>query len=78
MDRSQTGLITEYSNLKKKGAGSFSVVYEATHKRTGKQVAIKCMKKQYPTLSDVNKLKEIQALKLTSPHDNIVQLIEIL
>lgn len=41
-------------------------------------MAIKCMKKKYETLAQVNKLREIQALKMIYPHDNIIQLIEIL
>ena len=43
--------------------------------KTGKYVAIKCMKKKFETIEKVKKLKEIQALKLLSPHDNIIKLI---
>jgi len=53
-------------------------VLEAQHVKTGKRVAIKCMKKNYETLGQVNKLREIQALKMIYPHENIIQLIEIL
>jgi renal tumor antigen len=71
-------LCVEYKLLKKKGEGTFSEVLEAVHLKTGKRVAIKCMKKKYETLKKVNKLREIQALKMISPHENIIQLIEIL
>jgi renal tumor antigen len=46
--------------------------------RNHKMVAIKCMKKKYETIEKVKKLKEIQALKLLTPHDNIIKLIEVL
>lgn len=36
------------------------------------------MKKQYDTLEKVKKLTEIQALKILSPHENIIKLIEVL
>jgi len=41
-------------------------------------VAIKCMKKKYETIEKVKKLKEIQALKLLTPHEHIIKLIEVL
>jgi renal tumor antigen len=43
-----------------------------------KLVAIKCMKKKYETIEKVKKLKEIQALKLLTPHEHIIKLIEVL
>ena len=46
--------------------------------KTHKLVAIKCMKKKYETIEKVKKLKEIQALKLLSPHEHIIKLIEVL
>jgi renal tumor antigen len=36
------------------------------------------MKKQYESIDKVKKLPEIQALKLLSPHENIIKLIEVL
>lgn len=71
-------LTADYKLLKKKGEGTFSKVFEAQHTKTGKRVAIKCMRKKYDTLSQVNKLREIQALKMIYPHDCVIQLIEIL
>jgi renal tumor antigen len=64
--------------LRKKGEGSFSEVIEAIHIISKKRVAIKCMKKTFESLELVNKLREIQTLKKISPHDNIVELREIL
>jgi serine/threonine protein kinase len=46
--------------------------------KTHKLVAIKCMKKKYETIEKVKKLKEIQALKLLTPHEHIIKLIEVL
>ena len=74
------GILTylEYRLLRKKGEGSFSEVIEAIHIISKKRVAIKCMKKTFESLELVNKLREIQTLKKISPHDNIVELREIL
>lgn len=36
------------------------------------------MKKKYDTIEKIKKLPEIQALKLLSPHDHIIKLIEVL
>ena len=41
-------------------------------------VAIKCMKKKYETITKVQRLKEIQALRMLMPHDYIINLIEVL
>jgi renal tumor antigen len=46
--------------------------------KTGKFVAIKCMKSHFNSLEQVNNLREIQALRRLSPHPHIVKLIEIL
>jgi renal tumor antigen len=68
----------EYRLIRKKGEGTFSEVLEAVHVQTKKRVAIKCMKKTFDSLEPVNKLREIQTLKKISPHENIVDLKEIL
>ena len=34
--------------------------------------------KKYETIEKVKKLKEIQALKLLTPHEHIIKLIEVL
>ena len=46
--------------------------------KNGRHYAIKCMKKKYETIEKVKKLKEIQALKLLTPHEHIIKLIEVL
>lgn len=46
--------------------------------RSGQRVAIKCIKETFPSLEEVNRLREIQALKKISPHANIVSLTEVL
>jgi renal tumor antigen len=68
----------QYRLEAKRGDGTFSEVFMAYSLKTGKYVAIKCMKKKFETIEKVKKLKEIQALKLLSPHENIIKLIEVL
>jgi len=89
----------EYKLLSKKGEGTFSEVLKATSIKSGKPVAIKCMKNHFDSLeqvrhhrasasstarvcsrymSQVNNLREIQALHRLSPHPNIIRLIEVL
>lgn len=67
-----------YRLVKKKGEGTFSEVLEAVNIHTHTRVAIKCMKDNFPTLDEVNKLREIQTLKKITPHPNIIQLHEVL
>jgi renal tumor antigen len=67
----------QYKLEYEKGSGTFSVVFTALSLKTGKNVAIKCMKKKFDSLEKVKKLKEIQALHFL-PHDNIIKLNEAL
>ena len=68
----------QYKLEYEKGSGTFSVVFTALSLKSGRQVAIKCMKKKFQTLERVKKLKEIQALNIMSGHENIIKLIEAL
>ena len=68
----------QYKLIRKKGEGTFSEVLEANHLPTNQHVALKCMKNNFKDINEVNKLREIQALKKLSPHENIVDLLEIL
>lgn len=68
----------KYKLVAKKGEGTFSEVVEAEHIETGKFCAIKCMKKSFKSLHQVNNLREIQALRKLTPHPNIVDLEEVL
>lgn len=47
----------QYKLEYEKGSGTFSVVFTALSLKTGKYVAIKCMKKKFDTLEKVKKLK---------------------
>jgi len=67
-----------YNILGHKGEGTFSQVLHAQHFKTGKYVAIKCMRNVFDGLEQVNRLREIQALRRLSPHSNIIQLLEVL
>ena len=46
--------------------------------KNGKYMAIKCMKTTFPSVDQVNNLREIQALRRLLPHPNIVKLEEVL
>lgn len=46
----------QYRLESKKGDGAFSEVFQAHSVKTGRQVAIKCMKKQYHSIEKVRKL----------------------
>jgi renal tumor antigen len=60
------------------GEGTFSEVLAAQNIKTGDLCAIKCMKQTFESLDQVNNLREIQALRRLSPHNNIIKLHEVL
>ncbi|KPA86635.1 mitogen-activated protein kinase (MPK13) [Leptomonas pyrrhocoris] len=68
----------KYQILGKKGEGTFSEVLRAQDVKTKQFVAIKCMKKAFKSKEQVNRLREIQAVRRLQPHPNIVDLIEVL
>ena len=49
----------KYRLISKKGEGTFSEVLQAQSIKTNKQVAIKCMKANFPNIKKVNNLREI-------------------
>ena len=69
---------SEYRLIIKKGEGTFSEVFKAQNIQTGKYVALKCMKKPFESVEQVNNLREIQALRRLSPHPHIIQLLEVI
>lgn len=68
----------KYRLLSKKGEGTFSEVLKAQSIKSGKHVAIKCMKNHFDSIEQVNNLREIQALRRLAGHPNIIKLYEIL
>lgn len=68
----------KYRLISKKGEGTFSEVLKAQSIKTGKYVAIKCMKNHFESIEQVNNLREIQALRRLSPHPQIIKLYEVL
>eukprot|EP00669_Euglena_mutabilis_P012204 TRINITY_DN6829_c0_g1_i1.p1 TRINITY_DN6829_c0_g1~~TRINITY_DN6829_c0_g1_i1.p1 ORF type:complete len:243 (+),score=58.75 TRINITY_DN6829_c0_g1_i1:32-760(+) len=68
----------KYRVLGKKGEGTFSEVLRAQCTKNGKFVAIKCMKNHFDSVEQVNRLREIQALRRLSPHPHVIKLYEIL
>jgi len=68
----------KYRLISKKGEGTFSEVLKAQSIKSGKYVAIKCMKNHFDSIDQVNNLREIQALRRLAGHPNIIKLSEIL
>lgn len=68
----------KYRLISKKGEGTFSEVMKAQNVQNGKFVAIKCMKNMFRSIEQVNSLREIQALRRLNPHDNIIELEDVL
>ena len=67
-----------YRVIGRAGEGTFSEVLKAQSIKTGKFMAIKCMKHVFESIDQVNALREIQALRRLSPHPNIVKLYEVI
>lgn len=59
------------------GDGNFGSVFLATNKKNNQKVAIKKMKKKFPTWEEAVKLREVQSLKKLN-HPNIVRLKEVI
>jgi len=68
----------KYRLISKKGEGTFSEVLKAQSIKSGKHVAIKCMKNHFDSIEQVNNLREIQALRRLAGHPNIIKLHEVL
>lgn len=68
----------KYKILGKKGEGTFSEVLKCQHIQDGTYFACKKMKQTYDSLDQVNNLREIQAMRRLSPHDNILELREVI
>ena len=52
-------ILVEYRLISKKGEGTFSEVLKGQSIKTGKYVAIKCMKAHFYNIEQVNNLREI-------------------
>ncbi|KAK2649921.1 hypothetical protein Ddye_017410 [Dipteronia dyeriana] len=76
MDQKQVRLIGDYIVGPRIGSGSFAVVWKATHRQLGIEVAVKEIDKRLlsPKVSD-NLLKEISILS-TINHPNIIRFLE--
>jgi serine/threonine protein kinase len=70
--------ILDYYELKESlGKGKFGTVRAAVHKKTGKRVAIKVMKKSMMTPQDVELVKqEIEILKMCQ-HPNLIKMLDV-
>jgi len=59
------------------GKGGFSIVYQATKKKDGKEFAVKCIKKEMVEGEDIKLLRrEVQIMKKLD-HPNILKLFEV-
>eukprot|EP00043_Microstomoeca_roanoka_P013164 m.128913 g.128913 ORF g.128913 m.128913 type:complete len:424 (-) comp15684_c3_seq1:858-2129(-) len=63
-----------YDIMNKAGEGTFSEVIKAKRKADGKVFAVKRMKGKFSSTEQVDKLREIQALRRLKNHPNIIQL----
>ncbi|NXV16100.1 MOK kinase, partial [Cepphus grylle] len=70
-------LFLEYKPIGKIGEGTFSDVLKTLSLRDGKYYACKHMKQHFESMEQVNKLREVQALRRLSPHPNILMLHEV-
>ncbi|TEB15140.1 peptidylprolyl isomerase, partial [Perkinsus sp. BL_2016] len=70
--------MNKYRLLAKKGEGTFSEVLKAQNIKTGRYVAMKCMKNTFDSIEQVNNLREVQALRRLAGHPHIIKLIEVL
>jgi Ca2+-binding EF-hand superfamily protein len=70
--------ITDYYELKENlGKGKFGLVRSAVHKKSGKKVAIKLMKKLMMTPQDLELVKqEIEIMKMLQ-HPNLIRLLDV-
>lgn len=70
--------LTDFYDVKDPiGKGKFGTVKLGVHKKTGKKVAIKVMKKKQMTLQDIELQKrEIEILKICQ-HPNIIRLLDV-
>lgn len=71
-------LLQKYRILGKKGEGTFSEVLKCQKLADGTFWACKKMKQTYNSSEQVNKLREIQAMRKLNPHPNILDLQEVI
>jgi serine/threonine protein kinase len=75
--KTQSRFADEYTLGKELGAGTFSVVREATHKATGEKFAIKCIKRAQLSSEDLTALvAEVKILR-EMQHPHIVKLYDV-
>ncbi|CCW64400.1 unnamed protein product [Phytomonas sp. EM1] len=67
-----------YQILGRKGEGVSSEVLKAQDKNSKMLVAIKCMKKRFKSIEQVNHLREIQCIRRLQSHPNIVKFVHVL
>ncbi|XP_065919933.1 MAPK/MAK/MRK overlapping kinase-like [Dysidea avara] len=67
-----------YRMLGRTGEGTFSEVLRCQCLADSKYYACKKMKQRYDSIDQVNKIREIQALRKLNPHPNIIGLKEVI
>ncbi|XP_035388739.1 MAPK/MAK/MRK overlapping kinase isoform X2 [Electrophorus electricus] len=68
----------DYKTVKKIGEGTFSEVVRVQNLKDGKYYACKTMKQSVNSLEQAHNFREVQAMKILSPHPNILQLHELI
>ncbi|NXU49437.1 MOK kinase, partial [Turnix velox] len=70
-------LFLEYKTVGKIGEGTFAAVMKTLSLRDRKYYACKQMKQRFESVDQVNKLREVQALRKLRPHPHILRLHEV-
>lgn len=70
--------MSKYVIKGKAGEGTFSDVLRVQHAADGTFHAMKCLKSKFASLSQVDTLREVQALRRLAPHPHIVALQDII
>ncbi|XP_011405604.1 PREDICTED: MAPK/MAK/MRK overlapping kinase-like isoform X2 [Amphimedon queenslandica] len=71
-------LVGDYRVVGAMGEGTFSEVLKCQSLLDGKLYACKKMKQKYSNMTQVNNLREIQALRRLNPHPNVIELKEVI
>jgi len=68
----------EYAVMSKIGEGTFSEVLKVQNSRDGSLWACKRMKQRFDKVEDIQRIREIQAIRRLRKHPNVIQLAEII
>lgn len=79
LDESRKGLgLDDFRLLSKLGEGTFSEVLKVKNKFSGKISAMKRFRKHFQSMSEIEGLREIQALRRLNPHRHIIEMEDVI